>query len=165
MKAMNNRVVTMSVVRFSIFLIMSAGLAIGIYSSFVKTSAVEMRKLTEISSRYDKIRMQQVLLTESVDSLYHYAMLLNSGDIYINQSALFTMVSVKSIRFNEEIETMNNDDIPVYKKLGVKLDNLLQLKDSIRQSNINLEVLRDEYVRCMNKNKDMNRKLFNGRAY
>jgi hypothetical protein len=144
---------------------MSAGLAIGIYSSFVKTSAVEMRKLTEISSRYDKIRMQQVLLTESVDSLYHYAMLLNSGDIYINQSALFTMVSVKSIRFNEEIETMNNDDIPVYKKLGVKLDNLLQLKDSIRQSNINLEVLRDEYVRCMNKNKDMNRKLFNGRAY
>jgi hypothetical protein len=164
-KAKNNRELTAAIVRFSGYLLLSAGLAVGMYASLVKTSSVEMRELTEKSSRYDRLRMQQVLLAESVDSLYHYVMLLNSGDVYINQSAMFNLASIRSIRFNESLETMEDEDCPVYKKLAARLDPLLQLKDSIRHATADLEALRDEYMRCMNRNRDINRRLFVGKTY
>jgi hypothetical protein len=40
------------------------------------------------------------------------------------------------------------------------MGGLLLLKDSIRTAKLQLDVLRDEYVRCMNKNRDMTRRLW-----
>jgi hypothetical protein len=45
------------------------------------------------------------------------------------------------------------------------MGGLLLLKDSIRTAKLQLDVLRDEYVRCMNKNRDMTRRLFTGSVY
>jgi hypothetical protein len=165
MKAKNNREVIAAIVHFSVYLLSSIALAVGIYSSFMKTSVVEVQKILEKSGYYDAFQMKQVVLTESVDSIYYYAMLVNSDDMFVNQSAMYNMLSTKIIRFSEDLESVGGDDCLIYRKLSVKLGDFLQLKDSIRTGQLQVDVLRDEYVRCINKNKDMTRRLFTGSVY
>ncbi|MDR0714676.1 MAG: hypothetical protein LBF89_10535 [Bacteroidales bacterium] len=131
----------------------------------MKTSVVEVQKILEKSGYYDALQMKQVVLTESVDSIYYYAMLVNSDDMFVNRSAMFNMLSARILRFGENLETISSEDCLVYQKLAVKLGDFLQLKDSIRTEQLHVDVLRDEYVRCINKNKDMTRRLFTGSVY
>jgi hypothetical protein len=165
MNARNNREVLKAIVCFSAYLLASVGLAVGIYAVFMKTSIVEVQQILAKSERYDAIQMKQGILTETVDSVYYYAMLINTDTKYINQSGMYNMLSMKSINFSNELEAIGNDDCLVYKKLFSEFGHFLQLKDSIRMANLQLDVLRDEYVRCINKNKDMTRKLFTGSVY
>jgi hypothetical protein len=165
MTAKNNKEVTAAIVHFSVYLLISTVLAVGMYSSFMKTSVVEIRKILKKSGYYDALQMKQVVLTESVDSIYYYAMLINSDDLFVNQSSMYNMLSARILRFSEGLETVGSDDCPVYRKLSVKLGDFLQLKDSIRMAQLQVDVLRDEYVRCINKNKDMTRRLFTGSVY
>jgi hypothetical protein len=165
MKAKNNKEVINAIMRFSVCMFASVTLAVGIYSSFMQTSIVEVRQILEKSGKYDHLQMTQVVLTETVDTMYYYAMLINSSDVFINQPAMFTMLSNKSISFNESLATQNQDDCLNYKKLSAKLGDLIQLKDSIRVTNVSLDVLKDEYTRCIEKNKNMRRRLFTGSVY
>jgi hypothetical protein len=165
MKAKNNKEVRNAIMRFSACMFASVALATGIYSSFMQTSIIEVRQILEKSGKYDHLQMTQVVLTETVDTMYYYAMLINSSDILINQPAMFTMLSNKSILFNESLAGLNQDDCLNYKKLSAKLGDFIQLKDSIRVANVELEVLKDEYLRCIEKNKNMRRRLFIGNVY
>jgi hypothetical protein len=165
MRAKNNREVVRAIAHFSAYLAASIALATGIYSSFMQTSIVEVQKILDKSSNYDNLQMRQVVLTETVDSIYHYAMLINSSDVFINQSAMFNTVSIKSIAFNDNIEGMSNDDCLIYRKLSGKLGDFIQLKDSIRVAQLTLDVLKDEYMRCIDNNKNMRRRLFTGSIY
>lgn len=165
MKARNNKEVIKAIMHFSAYMFASVVLAVGIYSSFMQTSIVEVGQIMEKSGKYDHLQMTQVVLTETVDSMYYYAMLINSSDVLINQPAMFTMLSNRSISFNESLTGLNQDDCLNYKKLSVKLGDLIQLKDSIRVTNVGLDVLKDEYMRCIEKNKNMRRRLFTGSVY
>ncbi|MDR2679923.1 MAG: hypothetical protein LBC47_03845 [Tannerella sp.] len=165
MRARNNQEVVKAVIHFSAYMFVSVVLAVGIYSSFMQASVVEVRQILEKSGKYDHLQMTQVVLTETVDSMYYYAMLINSSDVLINQPAMFTMLSNKSISFNESLTGLHQDDCLNYKKLAGKLGDLIQLKDSIRVANVGLDVLKDEYIRCIEKNKNMRRRLFTGSIY
>jgi hypothetical protein len=165
MTAKNNREVISAIVHFSAYMLVSIALAVGMYSSFMKTSVVEVQKILEKSGYYDALQMKQVILTESVDSIYYYAMLVNSDDMFVNRSAMYNMLSARILRFGEDLEAIGSDDCLVYRKLSVKLGDFLQLKDSIRTGQLQVDVLRDEYVRCINKNRDMTRRLFTGSVY
>jgi hypothetical protein len=165
MAAKNNRDVIKAIIRFSVYLLGSVLLAVCIFSSLMKTATVEMNAISQKSESYVLLRMKQLQLAESVDSIYYYSTLLNSGDVYINQSAIYNMLSIRTIRFNNAVEEMSSDDCLVYKRLSDKLGDLFMLKDSIRMSLAEQETLRDEYVRCMNRNKDMTRRLFTGSVY
>ncbi|MDR1222174.1 MAG: hypothetical protein LBL07_04760 [Tannerella sp.] len=165
MKAKNNSDVLRAIVCFSAYLLSSVVLAVGIYSSFMQTSMVEINAILKQTNSYDLVMMQQLRLTESVDSIYYYSTLLNSEDVYVNQSAMYNVLSARTIAFNNELEGMSSDDCLVYKKLGNKLGDLFLLKDSIRISQVEQEALRDEYVRCINRNKDMTQRLFTGSIY
>jgi hypothetical protein len=165
MKAKNNKDVIRAVVYFSAYLFASVVLAVGIYSSFMQTSIVEVRHILAKSGKYDHLQMSQVVLTETVDTMYYYAMLINSSEVLVNQPAMFTLLSNKSISLNETIAGLNQDDCLNYKKLSGKLGDLIQLKDSIRTAKVELDVLKDEYMRCIEKNKNMRRRLFTGSVY
>jgi hypothetical protein len=165
MRAKNNKEVINAIMHFSACMFVSVALAVGIYSSFMQTSIVEVRQILEKSGKYDHLQMTQVILTETVDTMYYYAMLINSSDIFINQSAMFTMLSNKSISFNESLSGLNQDDCLNYKKLSAQLGNFIQLKDSIHVADMELDVLKDEYMRCIEKNKNMRRRLFLGSVY
>ena len=164
MNAQNNKAVVKAIVQFTGFLLCSVGLAVCMFASFMKTSVVEMRLIFDKSAAYDQLHMKQVILTESIDSIYYYSNLVQPNS-YINHSLMLNTLSTRSILFDKELESIGGDDCLVYKRLSANMDDFFKLKDSIRTSELQLELLRDEYRRCMNNIKDMNRRLFNRNVY
>jgi hypothetical protein len=164
MKAKNNREVVRAIVKFSAYLLSSAGLAVCICASFMGTSSVETGQILEKSAQDDLLKMKQIVLTETVDSLYYYSTLINTGDSYINHSSMLNMLSTKSILFSENLED-TGDECLIYRRLSARLGDFIHLKDSIRTAMLNLDVLRDEYIRCINNNRDMTRRLYTGSVY
>jgi hypothetical protein len=79
-----------------------------------------------------------------------------------NQTVGFLFISFQE---KENLAGLNQDDCLNYKKLSAKLGDFIQLKDSIRVANVNLDVLKNEYLRCIEKNKNMRRRLFIGNVY
>lgn len=165
MNAKNNNEVYKAIVRFSIYLFVSIVITVGSFSLFMKTSLVEVNRIISKTSNYDMIQMKQVHLTESVDSLYYYSTLLNADDIYINRSVMYNVLSTKSLQFRNELDNLTAEDCLLYKHLSGKTGDFILLKDSIHLANLEVERLREEYIRCMNRNKELTRRLFTGNVY
>ena len=165
MNAKNNKEVLKAILHFTLFLIGSVGLAVCMFASLMKTSAVEMRQILSKSATYDQLHMQQVILTESIDSIYYYSMLVNPDNSYINHTLMLNTLSTRSLTFGKTLESMNSDDCLIYKRLSGNMDDFFKLKDSIRTAELQLDLLREEYRRCQNNNKDMLRRLFNRNIY
>lgn len=165
MNAKNNDDVVKAIVKFSACLLVSVFVAVGSFSLFMKTSLVEVNKIIERTGDYDFIQLKQVHLTESVDSMYYYSTLLNVDDIYVNRSVMYNVLSGKTLQFKNELEGLNTDDCLLYKQLAGKMGDFIMLKDSIHMTGLEVERLREEYVRCMNRNKEITRRLFTGNRY
>jgi len=164
MNAENNKAVVRAILIFTAYLLCAVGLAVCLFASFMKTSVVEMRLIFDKSAAYDQLQMKQVILTESIDSIYYYSNLVQPNS-YINHSLMLNTLSTRSILLNKTIENMNGDDCLIYKRLSSNMDNFFMLKDSIRTSELQLDILREEYRRCMNNVNDMNRRLYNRNIY
>jgi len=165
MNAKNNSDVFKAIVRFSAYLLASIIVAVSSFSLFMKTSLVEVNKIIEKTGNYDMIQMKQVHLTESVDSLYYYSTLLNTDDIYVNRSVMYNVLSSKILNFRNELDAISNDDCLLYKHLSGRMSGFILLKDSIHLADLEVERIREEYIRCMNRNKQVTRKLFTGSIY
>lgn len=164
MNAKNNKDVIKAILHFTAYLLGSVGLAVCIFASYMKTSVVEMRLIFDKSAAYDQLHMKQVVLTESIDSIYYYSNLVQPNTS-INHSLMLNTLSTRSILFEKELESMGSDDFLIYKRLSANMDNFFKLKDSIRTNELQLDQLREEYRRCMNNIKDMNRRLYNRNIY
>ncbi len=165
MNAKNNKEVIRAILQFTLFLIGSVSLAVCMFASFMKTSVVEMRQIFDKSAVYDQLHMKQVILTESIDSIYFYSTLVNPDNSYINHTYMLNTLSTRSLLFGKSLESMSSDDCLIYKRLSANMDEFFKLKDSIRTAELQLNLLRDEYTRCINNQKDMNRRLFNRNVY
>lgn len=163
MNAKNNDDVLKAILKFSAYLLVSVIVAVCSFSLFMKTSLVEVNRIIEKTGDYDFIQLKQVHLTESVDSMYFYSTLLNVDDIYVNRSVMYNVLSTKTLQFKNELEGLTQEDCLLYKQLSGKMGDFILLKDSIHMANLEVERLREEYVRCMNRNKEITRRLFTGR--
>jgi len=162
MNAKNNSDVSKAILRFSGYLFATIVLAVCVFSLFMKTSLVEVNRIIGKTSNYDQIQMKQVHLTESFDSLYYYSTLLNADDIYLNRSVMHNMLSMRSIQLKNELGEVTKDDCLLYHHLSGRMTGFILLKDSIHLTELEVDRLRDEYVRCINRNKEITRRLFTG---
>jgi len=160
MNAKNNSDVSRAILRFSGYLFATIALAVCVFSLFMKTSLVEINRIVGKTSNYDQIQMKQVNLTESFDSLYYYSTLLNADDIYLNRSVMHNMLSIRSLQLRNELDDISKDDCLLYQHLSGRMNGFILLKDSIHLSDLEVDRLRDEYVRCINRNKELTRRLF-----
>jgi len=165
MKAKNNKEVVKAIVKFSAFLLASVALAVCMFASFMKASVVEMHQILAKSTIYDQIHMSQIILTEQIDSMYYYSTLVDPDNLLINHSLMLNSLSMRSLRFQKSLESMNNDDCLIYKRLSSSMEDFFKLKDSIRTADLQLSLLREEYRKCITNNKDMSRRLFNSNVY
>ncbi|MDR0794732.1 MAG: hypothetical protein LBE79_01555 [Tannerella sp.] len=165
MNAKNNKEVLKAIFQFSAYLLCSVALAVCMYASLMKASVMEMRQILAKSAVYDQLHMTQVILTERIDSIYHYSTLVDPDNLHINHPLMLNSLSLRSLRFQKSLENMNSDDCLIYKRLTTNMEDFFKLKDSIRTAELKLDVLRNEYTRCINNNRDMMRRLFNRNVY
>lgn len=161
MKAKNNKAVRTAYFQFSGYLILTVTLAVGSLYFFMKTSSIEVKRILVKTEEYDKRYSRQILLTESVDSIYQYLSLLNTSP-KINDLLLQDVISNKKMRLLDELHTMDTKDCMIYKDLIHNLNTLLQVKDSIRIMTIQEELVRGDLLRCVDENKKTSRKLSAG---
>jgi hypothetical protein len=161
MDAQNNKEVQKAILRFSAYLLCTVGLAVSMYASFMKASVVEMRQILIMSAAYDQLHMTQVILTERIDSIYYYSTLVDPDNIQINHPLMINSLSMRTSQFQKSLEEMNSDDCLIYKRLSSQMEDFFKLKDSIRTAEVKLNLLRNDYTRCINSNRDLSRRLFN----
>lgn len=79
MKPKNNTEVRKAYLRFAGYLTCCTILAVSIFACFLKTSGIEVKRITEQALEYDHIYAKELSLSNSMDSIYQYMKLMNTS--------------------------------------------------------------------------------------
>jgi len=154
----NDKEINSAVKKFSIYLIGLTILAVCVFSTFMKTASVEVDKILAKTQEYDQIQMKQVALTESMDTLYYYSSLLNN-EKQINTSLLFNVISERKNSFLIQASLLPDKDCRLYKRLGEQINTFMSVKDSIHIASREVDLIRNDLVRCISDNRQAAKKL------
>lgn len=158
MKPKNNDEVRKAYVKFSFYLMACILLAVIIFSCFLKTSTVEVKRIMEKTVEYDRIYTKEIELSSSVDSIYQYMKLMNTSP-KINDLLLQSAVSTRKMNLLKFTGAMEEADCRLYKKLLGNINLFLGVKDSIRLMNIQEEMVRRDLMQCIQDNWKTRRNL------
>jgi len=156
MKAKNSESVTKGYVLFAIALSCSILVATGCVYSFVITSNKEIACIEKRSLEYDAAFERQVMLTDKVDSLYRDLALLNSSR-RINELLLQNRISGRVMRLTDTINKQDAGEALLYQKMSSQINDLLEIKESIRVLHAQVEQTKSDLQRCIQDNRDVNR--------
>ena len=129
MKPKNNTEVRKAYLRFAGYLTCCTILAVSIFACFLKTSGIEVKRITEQALEYDHIYAKELSLSNSMDSIYQYMKLMNT-----------------SPQINDKLLLEN-------------LNIFLGVKDSIRLPNIQEEMVKKDLMQCIQDNWKTRRNL------
>lgn len=107
---------------------------------------------------YDRIYARQIELANSVDSIYQYMKLMNT-DPKINDILLQSLVSTRKMNVLKFTQEFDNKDCQLYSRMLNSVNLFLSMKDSIRLSKIQEELVREDLNRCILDNRKTKRKL------
>jgi len=122
MKPKNNKEIWKSYWLFSFYLVCSVGIAVLVYSLYVKTSKVEVNQIVSKTEESDKIYVQQIELTQKIDSLYKYTTMFNTN---LNDGLLLNAVSKRKQDILTDIEKLSDKDAKLYTTLMMNLRSIL----------------------------------------
>lgn len=158
MKPKNNSTVRKAYVRFSSFLTVCIVWAIATFSFFLKTASVEVKEILQKTVEYDRIYAKEIELANSVDSIYQYIKLMNTSP-QINDILLQSVVSTRKMNVLKFTQDFDSKDCQLYGRLLNNVNLFLSVKDSIRLSKIQEELIREDLNRCIQDNRKTKRKL------
>lgn len=158
MKPKNNTEVRNAYLRFSCYLTACVVLAVTIFACFLKTSSVEVKRITEKTQEYDHVYAREIALSNSVDSVYQYMKLMNSSP-QINDVLLQRVVSTRKMNLLKYVHSMDARDCRLYKQLLENINLFLSVKDSIRLQNIQEEMVKRDLMQCIQDNWKTRRNL------
>lgn len=158
MKPKNNSTVRKAYVRFSCFLAICIVWAIASFSCFLKTASVEVKDILQKTVEYDQIYAKEIELANSVDSIYQYMKLMNTSP-QINDILLQSVVSTRKMNVLKFTQEFDARDCLLYSQLLNKVNMFLGVKDSIRLSKIQEDLVREDLNRCIQDNRKSKRKL------
>ncbi|RHH07902.1 type VI secretion system transmembrane protein TssQ [Bacteroides fragilis] len=161
MKTENSKEVRIAYLKFTGYLLATIVLTVFIIYFFMKASSVEVESILSKTEEYDKIYSKQLMLTASVDSVFQYVSLLNTSP-KINDLLLQSVISNKKMALLDNLNSMNDKDCRIYKKVINDMNIFLRIKDSIRIINIQEDLVRSDLLRCVDENKQVVRRLSAG---
>lgn len=161
MKAKNHKSVTQGYIHFTLFLFCSILVAVCCVWSFIGAASFEVARIEKQSQQYDAVFEQQIMLTDKVDLLYHNLSMLNS-DQRINELVLQNRISTQKMNLVSTLDQIKVEDALLYREMSSKINKILNIKDSIRISNIKVEQIKGELQRCIQDNRKASKKAIFG---
>lgn len=158
MRAKNSKDITKGYVLFAIAICCSILVGFGCVWLFVHTADREVAQMDTRSLEYDAAFARQIILTEKVDSLYNNLLMLNS-DQRINEVVLQNRISTQKMNLISSLEQMENGDALLYEKMSDQINSMLQVKDSIRILDVQVELVKGELQRCIQDNRKATRRM------
>lgn len=156
MRAKNNREIRKGYLKFAFYLAACVMVAVLVFYSYIRTSTVEVIRIMAKTQEYDKIYIEQTELAGRIDTLYQYVSYFNTN---LNDVLLQSRVSRRKQEINSSMEQMSGRDIRLYQKLMSEVNTFLAAKDSIRSLRQEEELLRKDLKKCMEDNKQANRRV------
>lgn len=158
MKPKNNSTVRKAYIKFSYFLTACIVWAVVVFSCFLKTASVEVNGILQKTVEYDRVYAKEIELANSVDSIYQYLKLMNTSP-QINDILLQSVVSTRKMNVLRFTQEFDYKDCQLYSRLLNNVNLFLSVKDSIRLSSIQEELVREDLSRCILDNRKTKRKL------
>ena len=158
MKPKNNTEVRKAYLRFAGYLTCCTILAVSIFACFLKTSGIEVKRITEQALEYDHIYAKELSLSNSMDSIYQCMKLMNTSP-QINDKLLQSVVSARKMNLLKYVQGMDTKDCRLYRQLLENLNIFLGVKDSIRLLNIQEEMVKKDLMQCIQDNWKTRRNL------
>jgi len=156
MKAQNYKEITRGYLKFSAYLAACVLIGVLIYFCYNQTSNVEVDRIVEKTEEYDKIYIKQIDLANRIDSLYLYTTMFNAS---LNDAHLSHSVSRRKQEILSMMENMSSRDVRLYQKLMSQVNVFLGVKDSIRLSKIEEDMIKADLLRCTEENRQVARRL------
>ena len=144
--------------RFAGYLTCCIILAVTIFACFLKTSGIEVKRITEQALEYDHIYAKEPSLSNIVHSVYHHMKLLNTSP-QINDMLLQSVVSTRKMNLLKYVQGMDAKDCRLYRQLLGNINIFLGVKDSIRLLNIQEEMVKKDLMQCIQDNWKTRRNL------
>lgn len=158
MKAKNDAEVRKAYLKFSYFLMACIVLAVLIFSCFLKTSSIEVKKIMVKAVEYDRIYAKEIEMSASVDSVYQYMKLMNTSP-KINDLLLQSVISTRKMNLLRSLGQFDMKDCRLYSHLLNNMNLILSARDSIRILNIQEEMVRKDLMQCIQDNWKTQRNL------
>lgn len=158
MEALNIKEVRKGYLHFSLLMLVVIALPVFICSSLYGTAKHEAQKIEMRSGNFDSTFAMQVELVDKVDSLQYYMSLLNSS-AKINDLVVQSVISSRKMALVEDVSSMSNEDVRLYKDLLNSMNTFLMVKDSIRILGNEEQTLRMELRRCVSADQQASRRL------
>jgi len=158
MKAKNDAEVRKAYLKFSYFLMACIVLAVLIFSCFLKTSSIEVKKIMVKAVEYDHIYAKEIEMSASVDSVYQYMKLMNTSP-KINDLLLQSVISTRKMNLLRSLGQFDMKDCRLYSHLLNNMNLILSARDSIRILNIQEEMVRKDLMQCIQDNWKTKRNL------
>lgn len=156
MRAHNHLSITRGYLKFTGFLAACVFTGVLIYFCYVRTSNIEVDRIVEKTEEYDKIYVRQTDLAGRIDSLYRHAIRFNTN---LNDAQLLNSVSRRKQEVLSMMEGMSSRDVRLYRKLMNEVNVFLAVKDSIRMTKTDEELLKTDLLKCTEENRQASRKL------
>lgn len=158
MKPKNSKIIQKAYYQFAGYLMICVALGVLIFYTFIETSSVEVARIMAKTEEYDRVYVQEIDLADRVDSVLYYLSLLNSGP-KINDLLLQSTISNQKMNLLNYMNSMDNKNCMIYKKVIGEINIFLSCKDSIRLLSSEEDMARNELLRCVEDNKQATRKL------
>jgi len=158
MKAQNYKAIREAILKFTLYLVCSVVMATFFFFFFMKTSSVEISRILDKTKDYDQIQSLQLDLKDKADSLFYYASWLTI-DAKINYRLLQNALSGRKKQFSNALSGLSEKDCLLYKRLDSQMTEFFNTKDSLIRATSELNMTREEYMRCLDEDRKVRRKL------
>ena len=145
MRAQNHKEINAVYWKFSGYLVACIFTGIFVFFCYIRTSDAEVDQIVSKTEEYDNIYIRQIDLVSRIDSLYHYAGMINTE---LRDIPLLNSVAKQRQEIISMMEGMNSKDIRIYQKLMTDVNLFLGVKDSIRIAKIDENMVKTDLQRC-----------------
>ncbi|MDR3266792.1 MAG: type VI secretion system transmembrane protein TssO [Tannerella sp.] len=156
MRPQNNKAIYRAYWQFSLYLSACVLVGAAIYFFYTNTSETEVERIVEKTEEYDRIYVRQTDLTDKIDTLFRYVTMFNTNK---NDVLLMNAVSKRKQEIVANMEDMSSRDVRMYQKLVSEVNSFLSIKDSLRITQEEGDMVKKELKQCIDDNKQMKRKM------
>ncbi len=156
MKPKNNKAVVKAYARFTLYLFLTIIVAVSVFWLFFQTSSVEIARIQVQTASYDVVYKETIDIVNSFDSTYNYIGYLDEP--MFDHTNLINKISKRKVGLQKRMSSMDKDDCSIYNKLNQNIEQILAIKDSIRQMSQKEEMIRDELTNSLEENRKVIRK-------
>lgn len=164
MKALNNKEVLLSHLKFAMYLVVLVILTQFAVFSYFKASEAEISEIKNKTGDCEKIFAEQISICDGFSEILDIYHRFDTKEGYVNSEELKRAIAERKIRMTSMVNQLPDKDAAVHKYLISKFDGLMNQRDSITSLRKEETAKRNALVECNNEYRKKRYEIDRGKA-